>query len=182
MVQFSIEELLCKYGINIWRLKESLNKKSFFSCNLVFQDIILSLSFANKGAVDNFISILIYFVVRMVINFLALSMTRRCLSNQGFLWCLYTYWHILITVINRLYPGKDCPFSLSLYLVCCGKPEWSVMTSACSFGNAFPPEMTEMGTQGDCNRNPGPGSKRCMNGVWLIRACGWYLSYFKYLW
>lgn len=115
MVQFSIEELLCKYGINIWRLKESLNKKSFFSCNLVFQDISLSLSFANKAAVDNFISILIYFVVRMVINFLALSMTRRCLSNQGFLWCLYTYWHILITVINRLYPGKDCPFSLSLF-------------------------------------------------------------------
>lgn len=94
MVQFSIEELLCKDGVNIWRLKGLLNKKKSFSVaiwysktfffpspSLTKQWLIISLAFW-------FISLL-----WMVINFLALSITRRCLSNQGFLWCLYTYWH-----------------------------------------------------------------------------------------
>lgn len=144
MVQFSIEELLCKDGVNIWRLKGFLNKKKIFfsvaiwysktfffpSPSLTKQRLIISLAFW-------FISLL-----RMVINFLAPSITRRCLSNQGSLWCLYTYWHIPYYGDKSSLSWKRLsPLSLSLSMwyveerntvrVVC------IMTSACSLGTRF---------------------------------------------
>lgn len=172
MVQFSIEELLCKDGVNIWRLKGLLNKKKSFSVAIWYSKTFFfpSLSLTKQWLI---ISLAFWFIslLRMVINFSPFQLRADASPIKDFFGVCIHIDTFRIMVINRLYPGKNCPLSLSGT-----QSEWSVMTSACSFGYAFPCERIEIGTQGDCNRNPGHGIKWCMNGVWLISARTWVIS------